>query len=362
MSNVLEIKGNPNECVRKFFKHLLDSGKVEGIFALGKQDEGFHYLLVTDSAKLDDIYPFTPFMPENAANLLSRLTSIKKFSKRIAVFIRPCELRAFIELVKREQATRENIIFISPICGGVLTFKPYAEGNLENALPDYWKAFSKKENATGIRPTCGACEHFIPLNADITVFPVDDSCEFYLNTPLAEEVAKDAPGETSEGELDETTFAPVMDIRKAEKEKLFEQLNLENFGIDGLIDTYGRCLGCHGCGTVCPICFCALCTFDAKENEFTPALFENELIKRGAMRIPPNTIFYQLGRVTHMGISCVGCGMCSDVCPADIPVSSIFLRVGEASQAIFDYLPGKDYEEPVPLAAFVENELTDIED
>ena len=63
-----------------------------------------------------------------------------------------------------------------------------------------------------------------------------------------------------------------------------------------------------------------------------------------------------------MAISCVACGMCSEVCPVDIPVSSILLRVGDAIQKVFEYVPGKDVAEPVPLSTFIEQELEEVED
>ena len=79
------------------------------------------------------------------------------------------------------------------------------------------------------------------------------------------------------------------------------------------------------------------------------------------MRVPPNTIYYHLGRLTHVALSCVGCGSCEDVCPADIPLSIIYKKVGEAVQRMFDYLPGRDVEEEIPLKTFELQELSDVE-
>ena len=78
--------------------------------------------------------------------------------------------------------------------------------------------------------------------------------------------------------------------------------------------------------------------------------------------MPPNTVTFQMGRLAHMAISCVGCGMCSDVCPADIPVSNIFSKVGESVQKMFDYLPGRDVNESIPITTFEEQELEEMED
>ena len=76
--------------------------------------------------------------------------------------------------------------------------------------------------------------------------------------------------------------------------------------------------------------------------------------------MPPNTIFFQLGRLAHVSVSCVGCGMCTDVCPVDIPVSTIFSKVGASVQTLFDYLPGRDVTEELPLRTFEEEELTQV--
>ena len=362
MSTILKIQGDANDGVRAFLRHLLENQKLDAIIALGKTGDAINYLFVTDSEKMNDIFPMMPVMPQNAARLLSQLTRSGPLPGKVGVMLHPCELNAFVELVKREQAVRDNLIFISPVCGGVLTFESYKEENIEEILPDYWKTFAKRQNYFDIRRTCAACEQFIPVNADITVIPTENGCELYLNTPTAEELAKGAPGEITNGKMDEASFGALSKTRKAAKEKLFEQVKIEDFGIKGLIATFGRCIGCHGCSSVCPICYCGLCAFQCKDNEFTPAIFESELSKRGAMRVPPNTVFYHLGRIAHMGISCIGCGMCSDVCPADVPVSSIFMNAGQKVQAVFDYLPGKSFDEPVPLSTFIENELTEVED
>jgi len=54
--------------------------------------------------------------------------------------------------------------------------------------------------------------------------------------------------------------------------------------------------------------------------------------------------------------------MCSDVCPADIPVASIFRKAGKAVQDVFKYMPGKDVEDKIPVTTFEEEELTSVED
>jgi len=82
--------------------------------------------------------------------------------------------------------------------------------------------------------------------------------------------------------------------------------------------------------------------------------------KRGTIRMPTDTLLFHLTRMNHMAISCVGCGMCQEACPNDIPVSNIFRLVGSRVQKIFDYVPGRSLEEELPLATFKEDELQEV--
>ena len=75
--------------------------------------------------------------------------------------------------------------------------------------------------------------------------------------------------------------------------------------------------------------------------------------------MPSDTLLFHLTRLNHMSTSCVGCGMCTSACPADIPVGRVFRAVGEKTQAIFDYVPGRSVEDPLPVITFREDELAD---
>ena len=362
MNKVMKIQGDVDNAIKVLLRGLLEKGTVEAVFALGEIGDAINYLLVSDPAKIDSLRPTLPFMPANAANHLSKITAGGGLTQKIAVVVKPCELRGFAELVKRESGSRENLIFISPVCGGVIDFDTFYTGDSEKELAEYWKAFYAGEIPSNIRPTCAICEHLAPFNADVTVLPTSEGCELFSNTPAGADILAPIKEDIAEGQLDETRFEKIRDARISNREKFFEELKLEDMGIKGLVEAFGKCLGCHGCSRVCPICYCALCAFDSKENEFKPDVFDKQLEKRGGIRIPPNTVFFHLGRITHMSVSCVGCGMCADVCPVDIPVASIFTRAGDAVQKLFEYIPGKDFEEPVPLSTFIEDELTEVED
>ncbi len=368
MAKFLELDKGTEAGIRELLGQSLRNGQVKAVFALRRTTNGaVNYSLITDPQMMEEAVPLFPSMPSNAGQLLSRLTLKGPVEGPVAVVVRPCELRALVELVKREQGSLEGFLFISFTCPGVYPLKASANGEIEGKQTQYWEAVKSGKVVPEIRPTCRACEHFIPYNADITISlvgnkDVDKRCILFLNTAKGAELVKGVGGKLSEGELETAELHAHREERLAEKKSLYDQGQLSGLGMDGLIEIFSRCIGCRGCRSACPICYCNLCTFDSFDYEYEPSTYEEELKKRGGVRIPPNTIFYHLGRLTHVGISCVGCGSCTDVCPVDIPLSAIFLQVGEAVQKIFDYIPGKDVEEDVPLATFEEVELTEIEE
>jgi formate dehydrogenase subunit beta len=111
---------------------------------------------------------------------------------------------------------------------------------------------------------------------------------------------------------------------------------------------------------VCPICYCRLCFAEKSTLIDTADDYLQRTDLKGAMQLFPEPLLFHLGRMAHMSVSCVSCGMCEDACPVDIPVGRIFSLVGEATQGIFDYIPGSEQE--LPLKRFELEELTEIED
>ncbi len=364
-SERLQIDQGAEETVRELLRSLLESGKVNAVLALGRTggaEKGVAYSLFRDPDAFGpdgDAVPLLPFMPANAGGLLSRLTLEGPLVECVAAVVRPCELRAFIELVKLNQASLDNLLLISSTCGGVYPLDMGIDGDLEEKMPGYWEAIEQGELKGDVRPTCRACETFVPEGADITVAllgetDLDTRCTLHLNTERGATFASSLEGTTTEGGPESEAIQRSQAQRETFREELFAGVEV---GLRGLINTFGRCIGCHGCKTVCPICYCRLCYFDSQNCERPVEFYEGELARKGGLRVPPDTVYFQLGRMAHMAISCVGCGMCTDVCPADIPLSTIFSKVGASAQAVFDYRPGRDVEEEIPLRTFEEEEF-----
>jgi formate dehydrogenase subunit beta len=367
MSKVLAIGKSAEDGLKELLKFLLENGKVRGVVTLRKtgQDGAVTYSLATDPDDIESAVPLFPIMPVNVAKQLSRLTLTGPATEPIAVVARPCELRAFVELVKRTQGSVENILFISSTCGGVYPLEMAVEQNIGEHLPEYWKSVEQGELAPNTRLACQACEYFVPYTADVVISllgnkGIDKETMLFLNSEKGQGIVEGITGKVSEGELDTVAIEQIRNKRKAEKEKLSDEAELKNLGIDDITKTFSRCIGCRNCSAVCPACYCHVCFFQTETSQHERAYYERELEKKGCATMLPDTIFYHLVRLFHVSMSCTACGQCADVCPANIPLWAVSLKMSEAVQRTFDYLPGKDIEEGLPITTFVPEEFAGV--
>jgi formate dehydrogenase subunit beta len=368
MTKVLKIDKGAEDSLKELLRFLLENGRVKGVVTLRKMGEhhAVSYSLITNPDHIDSALPLFPLMPVNLGKQLSRLTLMEPATDPIAVVLRPCELRAFVELVKRNQGSLENFLFISSTCGGVYPLEMAVAGDIEGQLAGYWKAVGKGEAIPDIRPACKACTYFVPYTADITLAllgnkEIDKQTVLLLNTDKGESFVEGISGQVSEEKPDSAMMEEIRKEREAERQKLSDEVETKTLGIDDLTRTFSRCIDCHNCSKVCPICYCHVCFFDSKDSEHGPVHYETELEKNGCVSMLSDTTFYHLVRLYHVSASCVGCGLCADVCPANIPLWAISLKVGDSVQKAFDYLPGKDIEEGLPVTAYTPEEFAGVE-
>lgn len=99
---------------------------------------------------------------------------------------------------------------------------------------------------------------------------------------------------------------------------------------------FDRCIKCYGCRDICPVCFCNVCTLE-----------EDALIKTGDL--PPENPMFHLTRAIHMAGRCIDCNLCTEVCPAYIPLRTLYKRVAEIITDEFGYTTGEPGEGKSPL-------------
>ena len=360
----LKISKPPDDAMKDILRFLLEKKKVQAVFTLSKiEGNGYAYALISNKELLSNICPTFPLMPVNSAKMISRLTAVKAVELPVVVVLRPCELRALFELVKLEQVKLDNLLFVSFVCCGVFPIKTMKDA-LDGKVEKYWENVRLGEDLEELRESCRICENFVPDNADIVLITGgsqnNKASSVLMKTEKGEEFLKGLNDQFMEEDVELEGLDNVRNRRVELKKTVFSDLKTEDFGIQGLTRIFGRCINCHACSKACPICYCNLCHFEAGESESNPSTFEVDLNNRGALRLPTNTVFYHVGRLIHVTISCVGCGMCSDVCPTDIPVATVFTKIAEHVQNSFNYVPGRNVEEKIPILTFELEELQEL--
>lgn len=366
MPEGLKTKKKPGDTILELLKNLFESNQISGVITLNRLSENgaVSNSIISSPEELKSSMPLYPLMPSNAGGVVGHITRQCALSVPMAAVLRPCELRALVELEKRNHANMDNLILISYTCPGVYPLEMMLEGNVNKSIDQYLDSIKENSIPHDIRSTCKGCEEFVPYIADITIDVIGNgdinSTIIVANTDQGKEIIKSIDGESAEIELENERNVELREKRREARKQLFEENDSEGLGFEGLIKSFGKCVGCHSCRTVCPICSCDLCYFDSRNTEYGRNTFESEITCKKGIRLPPDTIFYQMGRMAHISISCVGCGQCADICPVNIPVSTIFMKVGKAVQEAFDYLPGKDLEAELPVTTYEPEEFIEV--
>lgn len=350
-----------------FLTASLEKGLVKGIIALRtlEDDSGkVAHSLVVSKDGLSGLVPDFPAMPVNGGKVISRFTLNSASLEPVAVVLKPCEIRALIELVKLNQAHLENMVIIGLECGGVYPYESLiTKEDVASLLSKYRESLRKGKNPLGIRPVCEGCDFFRPVGADIVVSQIGrDKSILSAPTDKGVEFAHALGLVLEEGEAYTSTSEDLLEKRRQKKEEMIKETKEKMKGFEGLVKIFDKCIACHCCSYVCPICYCKDCFFQSATFDYEPMSYYENLQNKGTISVPMDTILFHLGRMTHMATSCVACGMCEDVCPVDIPIARIFKAVGKDLQQVFDYLPGRDFQEALPLTTYKIEEFQEVEE
>ncbi len=376
MSNTIKIEvkdQNPLAALQDFFRSLLNLKDIDALFIPQHlpMKNVVMPTLITDSDHLQKIDPLAPAFPLNGAKLVARLTH-KPIGKKVAVVLRPCEIRAFIELVKLKQGRPEELIIIGIDCLGAYNNKDYNSFVDKNG-PESTRLFyqnildGKKGVIDGIdlAPACKACEHPVPETADIIIalLGIDINKQLFVITKSPK--GDDIIDKLNFDKADEpaTRLEAVTSLkadRIAWRDKMFAQTDKDTNDIEKLTKYLAGCVNCYNCRVACPVCYCKECVFVTDVFNHEPFQYLKWADRKGILKMPTDTIFFHITRMAHISLACVGCGQCSNACPNNIPLTELFRSAAFRAQKAFDYEAGRDFAESPPLAVFHEDEFSEV--
>jgi formate dehydrogenase subunit beta len=362
--------GECGGAVTSIFKYLLDEGIVDGVLAISPGD---------------DLYDGVPTFITNSEDLIKTAGSyhcaptmfgdiIQKYlyDKKIAVSVKPCDIRSIDELIKRHKINPDNIYTVGLNCGGTVSpitgrkmidlfyeidpddviSEEIDKGQFIVELKDGSekgvKIHELEKEGFGRRNNCQRCDVKIPRKANIACgnWGASEGWTFIeINDEKGNELIE---GAKKAGLIE--TKAPSQDAIDARLKvegimiKLSQKTQSAVYDKVNAMEEWNRCIRCYACRDVCPICWCC-------ENCELNKSYMDESV------VPPKPISFQGIRLSHMSFSCIDCGQCDDVCPMDIPVSLIFDKLQKKYKDRTGYVAGVSDDIKPPLYSPAKEEL-----
>lgn len=296
--------------------------------------------VISDPAGLSQVNPFAPLLLSNAARDAVEFIEARP-GERLALLLRPCELRAFIELNKRGRARSEvPVVLIGVDCLGTYPPDEYARRVQMRSVAGITREVLHDATEGGLRPrsfrnACQVCDWPAPRSADLTIGTIGvDSDQFLVLIARDEEVDAslglpsliDAPASEYQVSHRETVVGAVADLRAVARRKLLGELNAPcRFGDLGcLMAWFSGCDLCANCLAACPV-------------------YEGEL-DGWLGRTGPDQIsrapLADLVAISRWLASCSGCGMCEEHCGNDVPLTLLISSLSHRIRGEMKYSSG----------------------
>jgi formate dehydrogenase subunit beta len=374
----IQKKAELGGAVTTLWKQALESKAVDAVLVISKGKDLYDAkpTLVTSSTDLAK----TAGSLHCGTLLLPKL--IKKYfdgamNMKIGVTVKGCDAMAFYELAKRKQINLDNIFMIGVNCGGsvspVLARRMIADkygvdpdkvhkeeidkGQFIIEYEGGHKGISVDEledAGYGRRSNCRRCKMKVPRQADLAcgnwgVIGARAGKATFVEV-CSEKGANLVDAAVKKGLLATEAANPkgleirgkvegaMMKLGDKWRKRDFEGLGDGKTRLKKIMEETSRCIKCYSCISACPICYCVDCT--TKNPAYvTPG------------EVPPNFMFHLI-RFAHIADSCVNCGQCEELCPAEIP-NALFMHAQQVElEKMFGHMPGISTE--LQLMAMVE--------
>lgn len=225
----------------------------------------------------------------------------------------------------------------------------------------YYKAY--RDNMTTIGLNClepckqGFCRSmntsFVLEGYDMIFTEISDSLYYvHVGTPKGDRLLSKAPDLFKESsEEDQEAFKAALGRKH---KNLVDKLNLDTIQEtidmswdDEIWDELGEiCMNCGACSLVCPTCYCFDVTDDVdlslkqaeRARKWDSCLFHDFALVAGnhnfrnqaAARLKFRFYHKMRGAIHEQGmVACVGCGRCTEACPAGISFEDVLTRLQE---------------------------------
>jgi formate dehydrogenase subunit beta len=337
VNRVLEVPdGKPVDAFQDFLLAFWQRNQLQVMLAPVEQPDHTQVTVqvVRDPQALSAVNPFAPVMSCNSAVTALRFIQ-QEDAGRLAVLLRPCELRALVELAKRNGGSagatkagngQKCVAVLAVDCLGTLPEEEWRSIGMEQAIRQ-----TLRNAATGglmpqnFRTACQVCDWPAPRGADVVIGTVGVDTENCLlvisqdekvDARLGLQALTSAPASEYQVSRRETLVGAVAEARADVRRRLLGEADSElRFSdLGSFLAWFANCNLCGQCLKACP-------------------LYEEELKNIFGDAHPEGSPLTALVRLSHWITSCSGCGMCEAKCSRDVPlmllISALSHRVRE---------------------------------
>jgi formate dehydrogenase subunit beta len=304
--------------------------------------------------EVDRVNPFVPLMLNNSAALVEAF--LMEFPKgNVAAVLRPCEMRALVELRKRNRVryhgpstngTGGQLTLIGVDCPGTFGAEEFARHVAEHRedaeMIKIGVTYDGQEgyDARQVREACQVCDSPAPLGADLTVGTIGIAPRGALL------VITEDPEVDAKLRLQELTDGPATEEQVVSREQMVGKLTnmraqrraeissipapqAEDSGFP--LAMFACCTLCADCLDACPLYF----------GQLSGMLGVNEAYRGSSM------LLSELVNLSRWLASCSGCGMCQEACQNGVTLTPFVTSLSHRIQRQLHYKPG-DPAQPLP--------------
>jgi len=276
---LIDVQDSTLKTVQAVLRSLLVTGAVDALLVpISLPSGNLAPMLVKDPDALDQANPLAPVLPINAARAASLLTATNQ-QHTLGLVLRPCEIRALVELVKFQQASLDNALIIGIDCLGTYSVTDYQAAEkgqlLDQLLAGATSGEPKPYDGLAFRAACQICEQPLPdgdhLALTLGLVGVEPGSLYLrarddLAEPLGITAADPPPGRSAAAQK-------YIDARTQARDAAFALFRDRVNSMDGLLQEFSSCIRCHNCMINCPICYCRECIFRTPTFEHESQLF-----------------------------------------------------------------------------------------
>lgn len=334
VNRVLEVRnGDAVRSVRDFLGAWWEHYHPDALLAPveGAGVRGIAMKLIEDPGELSQVNPFTPLMSGNSASQGFRLSQ-EHPGGHMAVLLRPCELRALVELRKRQRrgSRPNNTVVIAVDCLGTYSQTDYEQMVDRRGMEAVTDAALVNATEGGLRPqgyrtACQICDWPAPRGADLAIGTIGINSKRALLLIARDEKTDAALGLdgvarelASEYEVShrEMMVGAIADVHTGMRKAMIEDMQDVRFDdLGSILAWFASCSLCGECLKACPL----------YDEEFSG------LIKRRSATAAAHTPLRDMVSLSRWLASCAGCGMCEEECNMNVP---LFLLISALSHRI----------------------------